>query len=192
MELLGRGLRALLKWLLPLAVSYGALFWYQSYDSAKRDYNDEIISPGKMSFSQLRVGDCYDTYDPSKRSIADTLTGFMFPPENLVYAVSCDDYHMYQVYHVFETKYQNFNEDKITAEGHKICQKHFPIERVNFLVSRNISGKNGSLDVASFTYLFYSPIYDEDPDTVGSWELGDRDITCAIFVEDEKFNFSFL
>ena len=128
-------------------------------DQASRNDSGEIIASGNLDVFSLGVGDC--TNDPQENIEGDEVES--------VDAVPCSDPHDNEFYAAFEVSYDEFpGHSVIEAAASEGCTSRF-------------EGFTG-IDYESSILEIY-PMYP----TEGSWDVGDREVICAVFhMEYEK------
>jgi hypothetical protein len=141
------GLARRLWWLPVLLIVVLVVF----VNGVRRDDDGQISAAGRLSVSELRVGDCFD---------ADQAGNIAW-----VEAGPCDDPHRYELYHIGEWPDADtaFPSDlELEAFVFDTCLPAF-----GAYTGRDIEGSG----------LFFSPIIPDE----ASWDAGRRVVYCALF-----------
>lgn len=112
-------------------------------DNSLRDENGNIVEAGELNVFSLAVGDCFDN----------------LPAGSTVNAVPCAQEHLYEIYHVFDVGFAEFDESAVDDAASAGCVAAF-------------QGYMGvSADTSYYTYDGLQP-------SAGSWAADDREIIC--------------
>ena len=119
--------------------------------SPERGDTGEVVGAGTEVVTDIRYGDC----------VTDVASDASSMVSGDIPVVPCTEPHVYEVFAVTNSSAASFNQDTIGAEADSYCREAFA----------NYVGVD--IDNSSLTFFNLVP-------TSGSWDSGDREITCLV------------